>query len=326
MDIDILLGLQDFRNGAGSCLADFLSKMTYFGELNTIIIIMAIVYWAVSKEYGTFFLMGWSGNRLVNGFLKVTFCAYRPWIRDPRIIPYGNSMTTATGYSFPSGHTMNAATVYGGGCLKKGLPKYLRIVLGILVALIAFSRIYLGVHTPQDILVGAGAGILVMFLTIYLMNWIKDHPEKQWLVLCIGIILAVIVALYAGLKTYPVDYDTEGNVLVDGKKMMNDTFKGVGYCIAFLIGWVLECRFVKFSTDIPIVQRIARIVIGILGYYIINLIISPLIKECISGSVGTLITSFLQVFYVTFLFPLSWKIVHCKEKVIVSTEKNSNTP
>ena len=108
--------------------------------------------------------------------------------------------------------------------------------------------------------------------------------------------------------------------------MMNDTFKGVGYCIAFLIGWVLEQRFVKFSTDIPIVQRIARIVIGLLGYYIINLIISPLIKECISGSVGTLITSFLQVFYVTFLFPLSWKIVHCKEKVIVSTEKDSNTP
>ena len=98
MDIDVLIGLQNFRNGAGSFLSDFFSKMTFFGELNTVIVIMAIIYWAVSKEYGTFFLMGWSGNRLVNGFLKVTFCAYRPWVRDPRIIPFGNSMTTATGY------------------------------------------------------------------------------------------------------------------------------------------------------------------------------------------------------------------------------------
>ncbi|MBR4343558.1 MAG: phosphatase PAP2 family protein [Lachnospiraceae bacterium] len=308
MDIDILLGLQDFRNGVGSFLADFLSKMTFFGELNTIIIIMAIVYWAVSKEYGTFFLMGWSGNRLVNGFLKVTFCAYRPWIRDPRIIPYGNSMTTATGYSFPSGHTMNAATVYGGSSLQKGLPKFLRIVLGILVAFIAFSRIYLGVHTPQDILVGAGAGILVMFLTMRLMKWLKEHTEKTWIIIGIGTLLAILVALYAGLKSYPVDYDADGNILVEGKKMMNDTFKGVGYCIAFLIGWGLEQRFVKFSTDISVLQRIIRIVIGLLGYYVVSLIICNLIKTWIPGSVGTLIACFLQVFYVTFLFPLSLKI------------------
>ena len=205
------------------------SKMTFFGELNTVIVIMAIIYWAVSKEYGTFFLMGWSGNRLVNGFLKVTFCAYRPWVRDPRIIPFGNSMTTATGYSFPSGHTMNAATVYGGSAVQNGLPKILRIFLAILVALVAFSRIFLGVHTPQDILVGAGAGMIVMWLTMLLMKWLKEHPEKDWRVLCIGAALAILVALYAGLKSYPVDYDSEGNVLVEGKKMMNDTFLRVLY-------------------------------------------------------------------------------------------------
>lgn len=111
MDMNILLALQDFRNGAGSFLTDFFVKMTFLGELNTVIVIMALIYWSVSKELGTYLLMGWSGNRLVNGAMKVTACAYRPWIRDARILPYGNSMTTATGYSFPSGHTMNAATV-----------------------------------------------------------------------------------------------------------------------------------------------------------------------------------------------------------------------
>ena len=48
MDIDILLALQDFRNGAGAFLAGFLSKMTWLGELNTALVIMALIYYAVS--------------------------------------------------------------------------------------------------------------------------------------------------------------------------------------------------------------------------------------------------------------------------------------
>ena len=89
MDINILLALQDFRNGAGAFLAGFFSKMTWLGELNTALIIMALLYWCVSKDFGAYLLMGWSGNRLVNGMLKVTVCAYRPWIRDARVVPYG---------------------------------------------------------------------------------------------------------------------------------------------------------------------------------------------------------------------------------------------
>lgn len=134
MDISILLALQNIRNGAGGIFAEFLLKMTFFGEINTVLILMSVIYWSVSKEFGTWLLMGWSGIRVVNGFLKVTACVYRPWIRDPRILPYGDSMTTATGYSFPSGHSMNAASLYGGGGIRKDLPKTLRL----------FSRHYSG--------------------------------------------------------------------------------------------------------------------------------------------------------------------------------------
>ena len=273
MDINILLGLQEFRNGAGTFLADFLLKMTYFGELNTVLVIMAVIYWCVSKDVGTYLLMGWSGNRILNGALKVTVCAYRPWIRDARILPYGDSINTATGYSFPSGHTMNASTVYGGGAVRKDLPGILRIVLGVMVALVAFSRIYLGVHTPQDILVGAVCGTFVMWLTLKLMQWVKAHPEKDLLILFIGIALAICVAVYAGVKPYPELLDAEGKLVVDGHKMANDTFKGVGWCSAFLIGWILERRFVSFSTDIPMVKRVSRVTVGLLFYYIISLIL-----------------------------------------------------
>lgn len=307
MDIDILLILQEFRNGAGAFLAEFLSKMTFLGELNSVLIIMAAVYWCVSKEFGTYLLMGWSGNRLVNGFLKVTACAYRPWIRDARIVPYGDSMKTATGYSFPSGHTMNASTVYGGVTVRRDMPKLLRTVLGTVVALTAFSRIYLGVHTPQDIIVGAAAGMLMMWLVYRLMRWLEAHPGKDVIVLSAGLILAVDLAVYAALKSYPADFDAQGNIIVDGAKMANDTFKGVGWCCAFLIGWFLERRFVGFSTDVPILTRIARLAVGLLSYYAVSLILVPLIKSLIPGPAGTVISCFLQMFYVSFLFPLCIK-------------------
>ena len=304
MDMEILLRLQAFRNGAGAILTDFLSKMSFLGEFNTAIVIMAILYWSVSKELGTYLMMGWSGNRLVNGVLKVTFCAYRPWIRDARIQPYGDSITTATGYSFPSGHTMNGTTVFGGGIMRKELPGILRVVLGVIVALIAFSRMFLGVHTPQDVLVGAGAGLLVMWLTMRLMQWIDSHPEKDVLVVCVGIGLGIAVALYAALKPYPIDYDAGGKLIVDGSKMAKDTFKGVGYCTAFLIGWILERRFVGFSTDVPLGIKLARTVIGLLGYYLVSLILAPLIKMWIPGFAGTTLSCFVQIFYIVFLVPL----------------------
>ncbi len=303
MDIDILLALQEFRNGAGALLADFLSKMTFLGELNTTLVILAIIYWCVNKDLGAYLLMGWSGNRLVNGALKVTFCAYRPWIRDPRIVPFGNSITTATGYSFPSGHTMNASTTFGGGIVRRNTPKVLRIALGLTLCLIAFSRIYLGVHMPQDILVGAAAGLLVMWLTCRLMDWIRENPGKDILVAVIGILLALILAFYAGLKPYPTDYDSNGKIIVDGAKMANDTFKGIGWCIAFLVGWILERRCVCFSTDVSLTRRFTRLVTGLLSYYAVSLILVPLIKSWISGPAGTVCTCFLQVFFITFIFP-----------------------
>ena len=303
MDINILLALQEFRNGAGAFLAGFFSKMTWLGELNTALVIMALIYWCISKDFGTYFLMGWSGNRLVNGMLKVTVCAYRPWIRDARVVPYGDSITTATGYSFPSGHTMNAATIFGGGAVRRDVPRALRTVLGLLVLLVAFSRNFLGVHTPQDVLVGAAAGTLVMYLTMKLMQWLKNHPEKDLPVVCIGVALAILVAIYAGVKPYPADTDAAGKVLVDGAKMANDTFKGVGWCAAFLTGWILERRFVRFSTDISMMKRFMRLTFGLLSYYIVSLIFVPVIKDWISGAPGTFVSCYLQMFYVSFIFP-----------------------
>ena len=147
-----------------------------------------------------------------------------------------------------------------------------------------------------------------MGLTVKLMNWVAAHPEKDILVAGIGIVLAIAIAVYAAVKPYPTDYNAEGKLLVDGTKMANDTFKGIGWCAAFLVGWVLERRFVGFSTDgITMAQRVTRVTTGLLSYYAVSLILAPLIKGWLPGAAGTIASCFVQFLYISFIFPLCIK-------------------
>ena len=66
-------------------------------------------------------------------------------------------------------------------------------------------------------------------------------------------------------------------------------------------------RFVGFSTDVPLPVKLARAVIGLLGYYLVSLILMNLIKQWIPGAIGTTLSCFLQIFYIAFLFPLCAK-------------------
>jgi membrane-associated phospholipid phosphatase len=187
--------------------------------------------------------------------------------------------------------------------MRREFSRAARIILLAVAALVGFSRLYLGVHTPQDVLVGIAASLLVMALTAKLMKWVAAHPGKDWIVVCAGIGLTAALALYAALKSYPADYDEAGKLIVDGAKMANDTFKAVGWISAFLTGWILERRFVGFSTEVPLAKKLARGVIGMLLFYAVSLIVMPWIKTWLSGPAATIITCFIQMFYITFLFP-----------------------
>ena len=50
-----------------------------------------------------------------------------------------------------------------------------------------------------------------------------------------------------------------------------------------LVGWFLERRLVGFSTEVSIGQKLTRAVIGLLGYYVISLILAPLVRTWLPG-------------------------------------------
>ena len=90
-----------------------MEAISYFAIIY-LLIIPAFVYWCMDKQTGLYTLFAYNAGNTINSLVKLTVCAPRPWIRDARVLPAGDSTITATGYSFPSGHTVMGGTLYGG--------------------------------------------------------------------------------------------------------------------------------------------------------------------------------------------------------------------
>lgn len=314
MDLLILHALETFRVGSGAFLNGFLYQITELMDKEVIPVLLALVYWCISKDLGTYLLLGFHWNRLANGFMKISACAYRPWIRDPSLVPDAKALIGATGYSFPSGHTMNGATFFGGIGVCSEFGRLLRISAWVIAFFVAFSRIYMCVHTPQDVTVGLIVGSLVMYAAYRLLPVILARKNGDLITAAITMTISILIAVYASLKSYPVDYNAEGKLLVDGAKMAVDTFKAVGWNLGFWSGWIIERRYVQFSSNGDMEQRLLMGICGVIGYYFFYLSIVPLIKIAIGGIAGTVTGCFLQMLYIVLLFPICIKLYQNKTK------------
>lgn len=252
MDIEYLLILQKFRGVTESYLAPLMNWVTKFAISFWPLAFIFMVYWSIDRKIGRRMICGCALGSFMNGFLKLTFCVYRPWIRDARIIPYGDSMVAATGYSFPSGHSTAATCYYGSMAI--WLRKKYKALTGFLIFMILltmFSRNYLGVHTPQDVLVGCLATFVMLYCGYAIENWSDKNPAKRdYTVLIAGIVLCVAALIYYLTKNYPHDYKPDGSLIVDPKKMLPDSFEGLGWVVSFCICRLIERRGYDFESEL----------------------------------------------------------------------------
>ena len=98
MDIEYLLLLQSFRESIHGALTPFMELLSRF-SVTYLIMLPVFLYWAVNKKNGLYTLVSYYLCCGINAVLKLTACVYRPWIRDPRVLPAGDAIRTATGYS-----------------------------------------------------------------------------------------------------------------------------------------------------------------------------------------------------------------------------------
>ncbi len=261
MDIEYLLLLQNIRNSVGDVFNNFCIFITTIAVDYYMLVPALILYWTIDKRKGSKVLLSWGTSLGVGAFLKATFCIYRPWVRDSRIQPAQEVLSGATGYSFPSGHSFSSGGFWNSIALC--YKKYRGIVCFavVMVLLTMFSRNYLGVHTPQDVIVGALASLVCAFGMVKLCDYIEKNPDKDWIVLMIVSIVTAVLLIYIAVKKYPEDY-VDGVLLVDPKKMTVDGFKDPGRFFGIFLGWFLERRFVKFSTDVSTPKKVMRALVG----------------------------------------------------------------
>jgi len=315
MDIQYLLWLQDFRNSINDALTPFMEWVSSFA-VDYMILIPVLIYWFWNKRKGLYPLLAYYMCMMVTPLIKLTACVYRPWIRDSRVLPAGDSIRTATGYSFPSGHTSTCAPLAAGSGMTLWEKKQMRplsVLLFVFVLLTGFSRNYLGVHTPQDVLVGLAESALCLFLADRLLRYLDQHPEKENWFLLGGFLFCCLGLLYINIKGYPMDLNEEGKLIVDPQKMLNDGFGDLGKMIGFIIARFIEKTWVRYEPPKMSWKSAILCVIGLIAAVLMKKFVNPMIVSWLGSHWGKLLFSILYTSWYIALFPLVLKFT-CRTK------------
>ena len=164
----------DHRSPLLSCI---FIPVTYMGNWQTITILAAVLLAVPTtrKKIGLPFSIISLSSTVVYKLVKGLFQRPRPELAV-RLIPQG-------GFSFPSGHSMNCIVCFGiliylirRYCPNQKIANILSVLLGILIAGIGSSRVYVGVHFPTDVLAGWSLGLAFLLLSIIILE--KQRGEE----------------------------------------------------------------------------------------------------------------------------------------------------
>lgn len=177
IELMILNGIQSLRNPLLDAIMLFLTRLGDAGFIWIILSLLLLIK-GKTRQIGIMMLIALCLNVLLcNSILKHLFARVRPCDMNTSIHLL---VSRPTDYSFPSGHTAASFTAVSVLYLMKS-KKLLKISL-ILAFLIAFSRMYLYVHYPSDILGGVVVGIVCGYLAVYFYHKFeiyKSHMLKK---------------------------------------------------------------------------------------------------------------------------------------------------
>ena len=287
---------------------------TDFGNLPIILFLIAIFYWCYDKKLGEYLLVSLAFSRIANSFAKLTACVYRPWVADSNIRPYEKALEASTGYSFPSGHISSATILFVGSIIKGNITKGLQFLFIFCLVLIAFTRCYFGVHFLTDIIGAFIISLIILFIVSKLFDKLEDNPNFDLVIAGAGILLSILLLAYVSFKSYPMDYDAAGKLIVDPAKMVVDAYKDVGLSVGILVPWVIERRFIKFSSDGPFDCKFLRIAGAYIGYMVMMYILYPMIKASFAPQVSNFLNFFMFPCYVILIVPVIIKFFQNRKK------------
>lgn len=251
--MDILYALEKIRTPFWNGV---MSAVTQLGGEVIFIVAAVVVFWCVSKWEGYYLMTIAFCGTVLNQFLKLICRVPRPWVRDPNFTIVESAQAEATGYSFPSGHTQNAIGLFG-GMARWGGRRWVRLGLTTLALVIAFSRMYLGVHTPADVgvsLVLAAALVLGLYP---LMRRAQEKPRYMGYVLAAMLVVSGAFVVFVETCGFPADMDAEN--LASG---IGNAWKMLGAVAGMTLAWLLDRRYIHFETQAVWWVQVIKVAVG----------------------------------------------------------------
>lgn len=293
----LLYWLESVRNPFLNVLMQF---FTFFGEELVFMVIALAIFWCVDKREGYYLLFVGFFGTILNQFLKLLFHVPRPWVRDPNFRCVESAKGSATGFSFPSGHTQNVVGTLG--CIARWHNYFgLRVLCIVILLLTSFSRMYLGVHTPADVGVSLALATVLVFAFYPIVRKATQEPKKMYLLLGVMCVVSLAFVVYAHLCTVPNDPD--GANLFEGRK---NSFSLLGALLGFVVAYPIERKYIRFSERAVWWVQIVKVAGGLVGCLAIKEGLKLFFRVVGFTWLGT---NALRYFFVVLFAALVWPLI-----------------
>lgn len=270
-------------------LTSFFSGFTFLGEEVFAISIICFLYWCYDKNIARKICLAYFASGLIIQSLKLTFRIPRPWVLDKTFYPVESMVDSATGYSFPSGHTQSSSSLFGSLLLFSG-KQWQRILFGLLIIGVGFSRMYLGYHTPKDVL----TSMCISLLLVYVINkvFVVSSYDVKKTASLLALFSSAILIYALILKNLP-DADIT---------QFHDCFKAAGAGLGFALGWYIEPLYIKFN------EKSGSMTLQMIKLFL-GLFIAILLKSILKTILGSSLTAdtiryFILVCWIMILYPI----------------------
>lgn len=263
------------------------------GEQYFSIAIILIIYLCIDKNLGYRLGIGGLFSDSINYFIKDIFKVPRP-IGTPGVRSL--RVETATGYSFPSGHTQNAS-VFWSGLIRNVREKWINILGSLMIILVGLSGVYLGVHRPVDVVFGFVFGILSMIVVNKIIDHVQSSKNFYWLFVIIMPMFIIAV--------------------VNKEAQVHKVF---GAVLGFCVGYILESKFINFKERASFGQSIIKIIIAAAGAGFIEVSMKHVFHKLVIFEV---MRYFLIIIWITVCTTYIINKLHLYSKGDLYTEKRN---
>ncbi len=296
--MEFLYFLEGIRN---PILDTVMQMITHLGEETAFIVLGMLFLWCIDKYEGYYLLtVGFWGTQ-INQLLKINFRIDRPWVRDPNFKAVESAIPEATGYSFPSGHTQTAVGNFG-AIARWNRQRWVRVLCIVLAVLVGFSRMYLGVHTPADVLTSLAVALVLVFVLYPILR--KGVENPKWMRILLGTLWAWSLAQVLFMELFPFPADTRPDLIYSAAK---NAYKMLGAVGGFYCVYELDQRWIRFDTKgsgwVQLLKFIPGLALSLgvkeLAYFALGWMEHELLMRCIAY--------FLLVLFAGAVWPLTFR-------------------